>query len=84
MALNLKNREVEQLAHEVAQLTGESKTVAVLHALRERKQRLQARRVREAGVDDLMDFLAEEVWSIPSVPGDHSDDELLGFGEAGA
>ena len=51
MGLNLKNREVERLAAEVAQLTGESKTEAIRRALDERRRRLRgpsaaARRTR--------------------------------------
>jgi len=41
MALNIKNEEVERLAHEVADLTGESLTGAVATALKERLARLQ-------------------------------------------
>lgn len=33
MALNIKNREVERLAAEIAALTGESKTEAIRRAL---------------------------------------------------
>ncbi len=40
MALNIKDRETEKLAAEVAAITGESKTRAVRIALEERKQRL--------------------------------------------
>ena len=40
MALNIKNREVERLASEVATLAGESKTEAVRRALEERRGRL--------------------------------------------
>ena len=40
MALNIKNASVENLALELSQLTGESKTEAIRRALEERKQRL--------------------------------------------
>src|SRR5438128_12697313 len=46
MALNIKNRNVEQLAAEVARLAGESKTEAVRRALEERRERLAFRVVR--------------------------------------
>ena len=42
MALNIKNREVEELANEVAHMAAETKTQAVRRALEERKMRLQA------------------------------------------
>ena len=41
MALNIKNQEVERLAAEVSELTGESKTQAIRKALEERKSRLE-------------------------------------------
>src|SRR5260370_42263048 len=40
MALNIKNRDVEELAAEVAKMTGETKTEAIRRALAERHQRL--------------------------------------------
>jgi antitoxin VapB len=42
MAMNIKNREAEQLAHELAEATGESLTAAVTEALRERLERVRA------------------------------------------
>jgi antitoxin VapB len=50
MALNIKNRETEKLAAEVAAMAGESKTRAVRVALEERKRRLILRAGRRAGV----------------------------------
>jgi antitoxin VapB len=41
MSLNLKNEETNRLAHELADLTGETLTTAVTVALRERLERLQ-------------------------------------------
>jgi antitoxin VapB len=81
MALNIKNSEVEQLAAEVAELADESKTSAILHALRERRERLLALRNRQRTLREMRDFLEREVWSLPDSPGatTMSDDELLGF-----
>ena len=62
MALNIKNRATEQLAAEVAAMTGETKTRAVQVALEERKARLSARTRRKS----LHEFLEEEIW--PLVP----------------
>jgi antitoxin VapB len=42
MALNIKNREAEELAHQLAAATGESLTGAVTAALRERLARVTA------------------------------------------
>ena len=47
MVLNIRNPEAGRLAAEVASLAGETKTDAVILALKERLQRLQ--RQREAG-----------------------------------
>jgi antitoxin VapB len=66
MALNIKDRETEKLAAEVAALTGESKTRAVRVALQERKQRLAARVVRRDRAEELRRFLAQDVW--PRIP----------------
>jgi antitoxin VapB len=44
MGLNLKNDEAHQLARELAALTGESMTAAVTVAVRERLERLRARK----------------------------------------
>jgi len=64
MALNIKDRETERLAAEVAAL--ESKTRAVRVALQERRQRLALRTARRDRQTELLRFLAEEVW--PHVP----------------
>ena len=47
MALNIKNAQVEDLATEIAGITGESKTEAIRRALEERRQRLSFQVVRE-------------------------------------
>jgi antitoxin VapB len=41
MALNIKNEEVHRLARQLARATGESMTVAVCQAIRERLDRLR-------------------------------------------
>jgi antitoxin VapB len=66
MALNIKDREAERLAAEVAAMTGESKTRAVRIALQERRDRLAWRVVRRDRGQELRRFLEREVW--PEVP----------------
>lgn len=66
MALNIKDRETELLAAEVAALTGETKTGAIRTALRERRERLRAAEVVDDPVARLRRFLVDEVW--PQVP----------------
>jgi antitoxin VapB len=50
MSLNIKNAETHQLVQELAALTGESQTMAVTVAVRERLERV--RRLRETGLAD--------------------------------
>ena len=64
MALNIKNAQVENLATEVAELTGETKTEAIRRALEERRQRLSFMLVRESRADERRSFLEREVWSV--------------------
>jgi antitoxin VapB len=44
MSLNIKNEHAHELARELAQLTGESITTAVTESVRERLERVRARR----------------------------------------
>ena len=88
MALNIKNAEVEQLAADVARLTGESKTEAIRRALEERRGRLKSAsgHTRRARV---LRFLEKKVW--PTVPKTQvgrrltrvEEDEILGYGPGG-
>ena len=88
MGLNLKNREVEALAAEVARLAGETKTEAIRKALLERKARLKAGG-KSGRKSQLLDYLERSVW--PNVkPGSlgrgipqEEQDEILGYGPHG-
>jgi antitoxin VapB len=53
MALNIRNAEAERLATELARRTGESKTEAVIRALRERLSRVRRERTKRRLADDL-------------------------------
>lgn len=89
MALNIKDPATEQLAAEVAALTGESKTRAVKTALEERKARLSRRVAHRDRAEDFMRFLEREIW--PQVPPDAlgkritraEREEILGYGPDG-
>jgi antitoxin VapB len=89
MALNIKNDAVEQLAAEVARLTGESKTEAVRRALEERKARLAYRVADDDRATRLRRFLESEVW--PHVPQQEVgkrlprevEEQILGYGREG-
>jgi antitoxin VapB len=89
MALNIKNPEVERLAAELAELTGETKTEAVRRALAERRARLRVHVSAEARSDRLQRFLEREVWArVPEdqlgrAPDRAERERILGYGEAG-
>lgn len=88
MAMNIVDSETESLAAEVVALTGESKTVAVRTALRERRDRLIAQNGFRRRT--LRRFLEDEVW--PRVPPEVRDqpsmtkaerEAILGYGPRG-
>jgi antitoxin VapB len=91
MALNIKDKETEELAAQIASMTGETKTGAVRQALRERHERLAlrgGRRKREPG--SMLRFLETEIW--PQIPEEDRGkpplskaevEEILGFGPEG-
>jgi len=89
MALNIKNKEVERLAAQIATLTRESKTEAIRKSLELRWAQLRAGRPEISRSDRLQRFLREEVW--PLVPADvrgkslsrEEEDRILGYGHDG-
>jgi antitoxin VapB len=89
MALNIKNSAVEQLASEIAAMTGESKTEAIRQALLERRERLRYRFASLNRGEMLQTFLEREVW--PRVPkqllgkklSQKEKEEILGYGSDG-
>lgn len=67
MAMNIKDAEVERLAAEAAELSGQSKTAAVREALRAYRERLRAQEdTAEERVRRFHRFLEEEIW--PHIP----------------
>lgn len=68
MALNIKNREVEELAAEVARIANESKTEAIRRALLDRRARLKLQRNQRPRYDRMLTVLRNEVW--PLLPPD--------------
>jgi antitoxin VapB len=89
MALNIKNKVVEELATEVSRMAGETKTEAIRQALVERKLRLQTTGATWNRTERLLQFLEQSVWpNIP--PGElgrvltrEEEDDILGFGPDG-
>jgi antitoxin VapB len=89
MALNIKNRAVEQLAAEVAAMAHETKTEAIRKALVNRKTELQTTNGTAAGPKGLREFFEREIW--PHIPPSElgrkmtreEEDEILGYGPDG-
>jgi antitoxin VapB len=88
MALNIKNPEVERLASELAEITGESKTEAVRKALEQRKASLSVG-INMGKRDRWTEFLESEIW--PAIPREQlgrrqskeEEEAILGFGPEG-
>ncbi len=89
MALNIKNREVESLAAELSEITGESKTEAIRQALLERRARLRLRISPSQRRERIHRFLEREVWSrVPEemlgrAPSREEREAILGYGKEG-
>jgi antitoxin VapB len=81
MALNIRNREAEQLAERLANLTHETKTAAVTTALRDRLARVQRQRSGRRLADDL-DAIALRCAQLP-VLDSSTLEEILGYGSDG-
>jgi antitoxin VapB len=89
MALNIKNRDVERLAAEVADLAGETKTEAIRRALEERRSRLVLRVGSKDRRADVLRVLERDIW--PNIPrrmlgrrlSRAEEDRILGYGSRG-
>lgn len=80
MALSIKNDEADRLARELAAVTGESLTEAVVLALRERLGRQQ--RLAGPGMRARLARLADELAELPTLD-DRSAEEIIGYDEHG-
>ena len=81
MALNIRNREAESLAEDLAKLTGETKTEAVTRALRARLDRVRREKNSRRLADEL-DDIAKQCASLVLLDERH-EDEILGYDENG-
>ncbi len=77
MALNIRNSEVEQLAAELARITGKTKTEAVATALRDRLARVRRDR-SGVGLADRLVAVGKECAALP-VLDDRTPEEILGY-----
>lgn len=84
-----KDTEMEKLAAEVAEMTGETKEVAVREALREKKERLEMRGGPKGRPRSMQEWLETEIW--PRIPEEERGkpltkeevEDILGFGPGG-
>ncbi len=81
MALNIRNAEAERLAAELVRQTGETKTDAVIQALRDRLARVRRERTGRRLADELEE-IAQHCAGLPVVAGRRAD-EILGYDEHG-
>ena len=81
MPLNIRNPEAEKLATELAKQTGETKTDAVIKALRDRLDRVRRERSKRRLRDEIEE-ITRHYQSLP-VLDDRSPDEILGYDENG-
>jgi antitoxin VapB len=75
MALNIKNAEAEQLANQLAALTGESKTAAVLQAIKDRLVIVQQQR-QKSGLEERLTEIALHAASLPILD-ERTPEEML-------
>jgi antitoxin VapB len=81
MSLSIRNAEAERLAEQVTALTGETKTLAVTRALRDRLDRLRNHRSGRRLADEL-DEIARRCASLPVID-DRLPGEIPGYDEDG-
>lgn len=81
MALNIRNIEAERLAAELALRTGETKTDAVILALKERLARLRRERAPRRLADELEE-IARHCAALPVID-DRAPDDILGYDDRG-
>jgi antitoxin VapB len=82
MALNIKDPEADRLARNLAAITGETLTEAVVNALRERHARQQLRRPAPRTAVEILSDAQTRLSRIP-VKDDRTADEILGYDAQG-
>ncbi len=81
MAISIRNEKTENLAREVAHLTGENLTQAIRHSLEERLNRLKGRKTTIDLKQEIM-LISERCKSLPDID-PRTPDEILGYGQDG-
>ena len=84
MALSIKNREVEELARELARLSGKPITEAVRDSLKRELERAKivARPAHKDGLAERLMEIGRRCASLPELDS-RSADEILGYNERG-
>lgn len=82
MPLSIRNQRAEQLAREVASVSGENITQAIIHALEERLEKLKGRRKVKDTFNKIM-AISKRCSAIPDQD-KRPADEILGYDESGA
>jgi len=82
MALSIKHDEADQLARELAELTGESLTRTVVMALRERLARKRAQNSRGRPLHQQIQRVGQRFSKRP-VLSDRTDEAILGYDDSG-
>jgi antitoxin VapB len=82
MALSIKMPEADRLARRLAETTGETITVAVLLAIRERLEREEHRRRDKAALLEEVRAISHHCASLP-VLDTRTEDEIMGWDENG-
>lgn len=81
MPLYIKNPEAEQLARQLAAITGDTVTNTVIHALEKLAHEQPPRKKRHIDIDKVMAII-DHCASLP-VLDDRSADEILGYDDIG-
>lgn len=81
MALNIRSQKTDELAAELARLTGETKTAAVTQAIRDRLERVR-RSLGGRSLADELDAIARQCAALP-VLDRGSPDQILGYDRDG-
>ena len=81
MAISIRNPIAENLAREVAKESGESMTLAIIHSLEDRLEKLQGRRNPNNLLHEIKD-ISDRCSALPDIDL-RSADEILGYNENG-
>jgi len=81
MGISIKNPKAEQLVREVARLSGESLTQAVIDALEERLEQLKVRRFATTLAEEIL-RISQRCSALPNLD-QRNPDEILGYDSRG-